>query len=211
MGRLESNANDGAKKWLEGGGVQFNGAAEVAFYPPGGRQKMSLPGEWQHDEFDVPSSYGRLVVKNTQDQLDLIDTLLDASNFGTGEEPDGLQRISGLLPMKLDLPIMGRMIVLDGLAAAELVEFRYEDWWSRARHLWLWCVAGGLSALFLAQGRPWWRTLWVILALTSYPLVVSAGATPVCNALLAGWLVSVVIQRVAVRLVFAARRKAVTA
>jgi hypothetical protein len=49
------------------------------------------------------------------------------------------------------------------------------------------------------------------LALTFFPLVAMASATPICNALLAGWLVSVVIQRLAVRLVFAPGRKEVTA
>jgi hypothetical protein len=121
------------------------------------------------------------------------------------------QRVSGLLPMKLELPKVGRMVVLEGLSAAEQVEFRYDDWWSRARRLWLWFVGGGLACLLIVGVRPWWRTCWAMLVLTFFPLCVSVAAMPVCNALLGGWLISVVLQRLAARLVFAPRRKEVLA
>ena len=121
------------------------------------------------------------------------------------------QRISGLLPMKLELPKVGRVIELEGLAAAEQVEFRYEDWWSRARRLWLWFVGGALLAYFVAGERPWWRTCWIILLLTFLPYCVSRATMPICNALLAGWLISMVVQRIAARLVFAPQRKEVLA
>jgi len=119
--------------------------------------------------------------------------------------------VAGLLPMKLDLPKVGRVIVLEGLAAAEHVEFHYNDWWNRARRLWLWFVGGGLLALFLAGSRPWRRTCWALLLLTFYPYCVSMASISVCNALLAGWLISVVLQRLVVRTVLAPRRKEVLA
>ena len=121
------------------------------------------------------------------------------------------QRISGLLPMKLELPKVGRVIELEGLAAAEQVEFRYEDWWSRARRLWLWFVAAALLAYFVAGVRPWWRTCWVILLLTFLPYCVSLATLPICNALLGGWLISMVVQRIAARFVFAPQREEVPA
>ena len=102
-------------------------------------------------------------------------------------------------------------MVLEGLSAAERVEFRYDDWWGRARRLWLWFVAGGLGCLFVARERPWWRTCWAVLVLTFIPLVVSAETMAICNALLAGWLVSVVLQRVAARVVFARGKREVLA
>jgi hypothetical protein len=68
-------------------------------------------------------------------------------------------------------------------------------------------VGGAFISLFTARERPWWRTLWVALALTFFPLVAMTSTTPICNALLAGWLTSVIIQRVSVRLVFAPKRK----
>ena len=126
---------------------------------------------------------------------------------GLGLQSEEFTRVSGILPMKIELPVAGRAIVLDGLFAAERVEFRYDDWWSRARGLWLWFVAGGVACLFLARRRPWLRTCWAVLVLSFFPLVVSAGATPVCNALLGGWLVSVILQRIVARCVFAKREE----
>ncbi len=128
-----------------------------------------------------------------------------AAKFGGGK------RVAGLLPMKIELPKVGRVVVLEGLSAAERVEFRYDDWWGRARRLWLWFVAGGLGCWFVVGERPWWRTCWAVLWLTFIPLVVSAGTMAICNALLAGWLVSVVLQRVAARLVYARGKREVLA
>jgi hypothetical protein len=124
-----------------------------------------------------------------------------------GAAPQGM---AGLMPMNIELPTAGRVVVLEGLSAAAQVKFHYDDWWSHARRLWMWFVAGGLLALFIAPQRPWWRTCWAILALTFFPLVVSLGWMAVCNAILAGWLVSVVVQRLAARFVFVrAKREAV--
>jgi tetratricopeptide (TPR) repeat protein len=181
---------ESAKNWLIASGVVFNGQAAAVY---------------------IPRS-NRLIVRNTQDQLDLIDTMVSSGAqaaapqmFGNVDE----MRVSGLLPMKLELPKVGRVIELDGLAAAERVEFRYDDWWSRARRLWLWFVGGALVCLFAAGARPWWRTCWVVLVLSFLPYCTTLAAMPVCNALLAGWLVSVVIQRVAARLIFAPQREEV--
>ncbi len=192
----ESADRESSKEWMISNGVQFNGAASAIY---------------------IVSS-GRLIVRNTQDQLDLIDAMLTSAgssarqtagfaNLGEADQ----QRVSGLLPMDIELPKVGRVMVLEGLSAAERVEFRYDDWWGRARRLWLWFVAGGLGCLFLARERPWWRTCWVVLVLTFIPLVVSAETMAICNALLAGWLVSVVLQRVAARVVFARGKREVVA
>jgi len=208
-------AREAAEEWLTSKGVRFNAGASAVFFAPVGRQKMSLGSNGATTSSVFLPASGKLVVRNTSEQLDLIDTILAASNLSSPDDQASKlkdsQGIAGLLPMKLDLPKIGRMIVLDGLSAADRVEFRYEDWWTRARHLWLWFVAGGFVCLFAAQNRPWWRTCWVALALTFYPMVTTTAATPICNSLLAGWLVSVIIQRTAVRLVFAPKRKEATA
>ena len=186
---------ESARKFLISNGVQFNGTASATYI----------------------TSSSRLIVRNTQDQLDLIDTIImsggpapQAAGFANLGDVDQ-QRVSGLLPMEIELPKVGRVMVLEGLSAAERVEFRYDDWWGRARRLWLWFVAGGLGCLFIARERPWWRTCWAVLALTFIPLVVSAGTMAICNALLAGWLVSVVLQRLAARVVFARGKREVLA
>jgi hypothetical protein len=203
------------KDWLLANGVVFNGNANVTYLPPAGRQKMSLASSGGGMTTATLPAVGRLIVRNTEDQLDLIDTILVDDGPGAaaqrGESLFDIRGVSGLLPMKLELPRSGRVIVLEGLAAAERVEFRYHDWWNRARHLWLWFVGGGLVALFLAGRRPWWRTCWALLLLTFFPYCVTIAAMPVCNALLAGWLISVVLQRLVARLVLAPRRKEVLA
>ena len=187
---------EAAKQFLIANGMQFNGQASAIYFP-----KSS-----------------RLIVRNTQDQLDLLDTMVNSSATRVPESTGfanlgeaGQQRVSGLLPMEIELPKVGRVIVLEGLSAAERVEFRYDDWWGRARRLWLWFVAGGLGCVFIAGDRPWWRTCWAVLGLTFIPLVVSAETMAICNALLAGWLVSVVLQRVAARVVFARGKREVLA
>ena len=182
---------ESAKNWLIGNGVQFQGQSSAVF---------------------IPSS-GRLIVRGTQDQLDLIDTIVNSAaaagitNLGDMDQ----QRVSGLMPMNIELPRAGRVILLEGLSAAERVEFQYDDWWGRARRLWLWFVAGGLLCLLAGGDRPWWRTCWVVLGLTFFPLVAMVSAMAICNALLAGWLVSVVLQRVAARVVFARGKREVLA
>jgi hypothetical protein len=176
-----------AKAFMEANGVQFGPGASATYVP----------------------QTGKIIVRNTEEQLDLIDTITESSAAygGLGVQSDGFTRVSGILPMKIELPMAGRAIVLDGLFAAERVEFRYDNWWSRARGLWLWFVAGGVACLFLARRRPWLRTCWAVLMLSFFPLVVSAGATLVCNALLGGWLVSVILQRIAARCVFGKREE----
>ena len=186
---------ESARKFLISNGVQFNGTASATYI----------------------ASSSRLIVRNTQDQLDLIDTIImsggpapQAAGFANLGDVDQ-QRVSGLLPMEIELPKVGRVMVLEGSSAAERVEFRYDDWWGRARRLWLWFVAGGLGCLFVARERLWWRTCWAVLVLTFIPLVVSVETMAICNALLAGWLVSVVLQRVGAWLVFARGKREVLA
>jgi len=168
-----------------------------------------------------------LVVKNSQEQLDLIDRMVEslsedpggraasASGIGraghlsrAGMAADSqLGKTAGLLPVKLDLPKTGPVLVFDGLYAPERIVMRYDDWWSRARHLWMWFVGGGIAFYVFAGRRPWWLTLWALLLLSAIPLCVSAAWTPVCNALLGGWLVGLVLNRIAVRCVFRARKE----
>ena len=116
-------------------------------------------------------------------------------------------KTASLLPVTLDLPKSGRVLVFEGLFAPERLVLRYDDWWSRARSLWRWFVAGGIALYVLSGRRPWWRTLWAVLLLTAAPLCVSAAWTPVCNALLGGWLVGLVLNRIAAWCVFRERKE----
>ncbi len=116
-------------------------------------------------------------------------------------------KTAGILPVSLDLPKDGRVLVFEGLFAPASIVMRYDDWWSRARSLWLWFVAGGVAFYLLAPRRPWWRTLWAALVLSALPLCVSASWTPVCNALLGGWLAGLVLNRIGVWCVFRVKKE----
>ncbi len=152
----------------------------------------------------LPSS-SRLIVKNTQENLDLIDGMVEAGIETTLEKSATAGRI-GLLPMELELPRAGKQIVFEGQGPPGEIEFTFAEAGSRARRLWLWLVAGGVLALFFSGPRPWWRTAWVALLLSAIPLGFAPSTTAIWNALLAGWLLSIVAQRLALRFVFSAPR-----
>ncbi len=111
------------------------------------------------------------------------------------------RRTAGLLPVMLSLPKSGSALVFEGLYAPTNVSLQYDDWWSRARRLWLWFVAGGILFYVTGRRRPWMRTLWALLLLTAIPLCLLPTWTAVCNALLGGWLTGLVLDRVAVRFI----------
>ena len=175
-GFLGPSGQADAKAFLEANGANFPVGASAVYY----------------------ETSNRLVVRNTQDNLDLIESLFEASRAGLEQPPT----TAGLLPMKLDLPLTGRPLVFQGFYAPGQVRFGYVDWRTQARHGWLWFAAG--AAVFLAFGRkrPWRRSLWAALILSFYPLCLAASATAVCNALLAGWLAGLVLERFAAWVVF---------
>lgn len=120
--------------------------------------------------------------------------------------------VAGLLPIKMELARAGQSVTFDGLYDAQSVAFHYEDSWARARRLWFWLIGGAL--LFLGIGgwrHPWWRSIWTMLILSFIPLCISETATPVCNALLCGWLAALLLHRIAVRFIFTSAKKEVAA
>lgn len=116
-------------------------------------------------------------------------------------KPQAQLRNAGLLPVLVEIPKSGRVLTFEGLHAPENVSLRYDDWWSRARRLWLWFVLGGALFYVTARRRPWMRTLWAMLAFTALPLCFLPTWAAVCNAMLGGWLVGLVLDRVAVRFI----------
>jgi hypothetical protein len=198
---VQGNASAGAKDFLAASGVSF-GQGAFAMYSP---------------------ASGTLVVKGTQDQLDLIDRIIAQSGgkqraelgkaipaMLAGEaslaDPGG-RKTAGLLPLKLDLPKTGPALVFEGLYEPERLAMDYEDWWSRAKHLWLWCVGGAIAFHVFAGRRPWLGTMWALLLLSAVPLCVSPEWTPVCNALLGGWLAGLLLDRIGAWCVFRTRKE----
>jgi hypothetical protein len=133
-----------------------------------------------------------------------------AQKFAAAEHFAGKvgRRTAGLLPVTLDLPKTGPALMFDGLYAPQRLVMRYEDWWSRAKHLWLWFVGGGIAFYVFGGRRPWLRTLWALLVLSAVPLCVSAAWTPVSNALLGGWLAGLLLNRIGAWCVFRVRKEA---
>jgi hypothetical protein len=171
------------KEYLEAKGVTFTAGSEV----------------W----YDAASA--SLVVKNTEDQLDLIERIVEVEGeFGPvrAESPS----TAGLLPVLFELPKTGRPLVFEGLAAPREISLRYDDVWSKARRMWLWFVLGGLLFYFMGRPRPWWRTVWAIFIFTALPLCGFANWTAVCNALLSGWVIGLLLNRIGAWCVFRQRK-----
>ena len=201
-GKPEANgptSSTSAKDFLAAQGVAF-GPHSFAMYSP---------------------ASGTLIAKGTKEQLDRIEQLTMQPSGGrqskglaansvehsTDEYTFGGRKTAGLLPVLLELPRNGRALVFDGLYAPQSVKVHYDDWWSRARRLWLWFVAGGLGSYLLGRARPWWRSLWAALVLSAIPLCLLPLWTAACNALLGGWLVGLVLERLSALVVFRARRE----
>ncbi|CAN5333236.1 hypothetical protein BH23VER1_BH23VER1_27970 [soil metagenome] len=138
---------------------------------------------------------GKLVVRNTANNVDLIAQALGAASGAAGGGPGGAHglagasqadMVAGLVPLKFMLPQGGREIVLDGDYAAAPVRFGYVSWSSEIRDAWVRILVGCL--LFLAVG--WGRTVLVgllgILLLTGLGMAWDAAA-PSANGLLIGW------------------------
>lgn len=184
-----------AREYLENAGVVFPPGASVNYIP----------------------STGKLVVRNTEANLDVVDQVTES--FGGGGKADVAQAhqeleqatpsVSGILPMKLDFQHTGRKYSFDGLYAADFVKFHYLDWWSEARRNWILWLAGLVA--FFAMGRtgPWRRLVWGSLLLTFIPACLAASMAEMCNALLAGWIGAFVIHQLATKIVF--RRRATEA
>jgi hypothetical protein len=159
--------------------------------------------------FDPASS--RLIVKNTQENLDQIDLITENALYVGQSAPTNLPvggeeaRKVGLLPMQLELPRVGEESVVQGFGAPEQLEVKYFAEADRSRrHRWIFLL-GAFGYLCFGGRHPWWRAAWVALALTAIPLVLWPGATATCNLLLAGWLVGLVFGRLARRFIFNAR------
>ena len=184
-----------SKDFLESQGVVFPDGASANFMP----------------------TSGRLIVRNTQTNLDLIDSLVDASagappsNRQGAFSPFGLQsseslskarKTIGLLPMKLELAPAGQEFFFQGFNPAENLEFHYIHWWNQARRGWIGWVLGGIAFFALGRFGAFRRIAWGLLILTFLPLCVASSLTGPCNALLVGWVTAFLMDQMARRLVF---------
>jgi len=147
------------------------------------------------------SSTQRLAIKNTEDQMELVEAYLASANYyidRSGRGVGGLggvrsESVAGLIPIDFELPEAGRTYRFDALYAPEPIRFRYVDWERQVRNAWWWIAFGCLAYCVAAvrSGRPWFVALIGILALNFVPLALLSSMTAVCNALLIGWLLAI--------------------
>lgn len=191
-------ARQNPKDYLTAQGVQFGPGTSVNYFP----------------------GSGKLVVRNTESQLDLVDQITQIAGPSSeeskaSEDRDGFihygapiqtqaqpQKAAGLLPMKLELERTGTEFSFEGFQAADKLEFHYLDWWSQARRGWIWWTVGMLAFFAAARYTVWRRLVWGALLLTFLPLCIAPSMTGFCNALLVGWLTGFLIHQIATRLVF---------
>ena len=144
----------------------------------------------------------RLAVKNTADQLELVEAYFGSMNYviDRGRTAAGLgggrlmsradgQAVVGLIPIDFELPEAGRVYRFEGLYAPESLRFRYVDWERQVRLAWWWILFGALAFAFVAVrwGRPWFFGFLGVVVLAFLPLSLMPTLMAVCNALLIGW------------------------
>ncbi len=147
------------------------------------------------------TSTQRLAVKNTEDQMQLIEAYLASANYYIDRSGSGVGRlggvrgesVAGLIPIDFELPEAGRSYRFEGLYAPEPIRFRYVDWERQVRIAWWWIAFGCLLYCIAAvrSGRPWFVALIGVLVLNFVPLALLPSLTSVCNALLIGWLLAI--------------------
>ncbi|WP_395738215.1 autotransporter-associated beta strand repeat-containing protein [Prosthecobacter sp.] len=165
-----------ARQVLEAAGILFPDGASASYNP----------------------ATAQLVVRNTQPNLDLIETYVQSVSKSSGrlfanvDEMlfDGrLQAKSGLIPLDVTLPETGRLLHFHGAQAPETLALHYTAW-SRQMFRAVLAMALGM-ALFWRWGRhrPWFLTFLVlILTAWAFPLLLPAPHLALANALTFGWL-----------------------
>ncbi len=133
----------------------------------------------------------QLIVKSSQPNLDMIETLVQSVNNprwqeGPFETSDRAQK-EGLLSLDLDLPVSGQRLHFHGAQAPGSMALRYVSW---ERQMTSACVMLMLGALgFLRWGRrwPWLSSALVFLLLALGVSLVAEDWQPLANGLLLGW------------------------
>jgi autotransporter-associated beta strand protein len=155
---------------------------------------------------------GELIVKNTQENLNLTEAYLQslsnrtARSSGSEFKAESANR-AGLLPLLIDLPEQGRRLFLSGFQEPEVVEIRYVAWETQLFRAMFGIGLGVL--LFWGLGRRRWflaTLLVVVLAGFGAPLLAGDGLLAWVNAVLLGWLVGLGLAVLAWILGAAARR-----
>ncbi|MBL9131961.1 MAG: tetratricopeptide repeat protein, partial [Verrucomicrobiaceae bacterium] len=163
-----------------------------------------------------------LVVRNTQPNLDLVESLVSGLNSGMPLPPPAAaapadpfaaapqrgSRLhasidemlfdpgkSGLIPLDIVIPATGRLLRFQGHQAPETLVLRYRSW----EHQILWASLAMLAGMLLfarcVWRRPWIATLFVIVvAAWGFPLVLEGQLLAYAHAAVFGWLAALALR-----------------
>ena len=150
-----------AKQALERAGITFPEGASASYSPT----NMTL------------------VVRNTQPNLDLVETFVD--NVARNE----MQSKSGLIPLDVTLPETGRLLRFHGAQPPETLALHYTSWSQQMVRAVLAMALGMVLFWRFGRHRPWFLTL-LVLILTAWgaPLLLEGSLLALANALTFGWL-----------------------
>jgi tetratricopeptide (TPR) repeat protein len=150
-----------AKQALERAGITFPEGASASYSPT----NMTL------------------VVRNTQPNLDLVETFVDSVS------KNEMQFKSGLIPLDITLPETGRLLRFHGAQPPEPLALHYISWSQQMLRAVLAMALGLVLFWRLGRRRPWFLTL-LVLVLTAWglPLLLEGSLLALTNALAFGWL-----------------------
>ena len=150
-----------AKQALERAGITFPEGASASYSPT----NMTL------------------VVRNTQPNLDLVETFVDSAT------KNEMQFKSGLIPLDITLPETGRLLRFHGAQPPEPLALHYISWSQQMLRAVLAMALGLVLFWRLGRRRPWFLTL-LVLVLTAWglPLLLEGSLLALTNALAFGWL-----------------------
>lgn len=157
-----------------------------------------------------------LVVRNSEPNLTMVETFL-ASLWNQSKEtpPRSLESLrsemkreslallpaiggdfgmkEGLIPLEVDLPQAGRVLVFSGHQRPESLSMRFVSWERLLVEACGWMLAGAGLFWWRGRRRPWRATLLVVAILAGAVPVWLSGWMLAANAVLFGWLVTLVV------------------
>lgn len=138
---------------------------------------------------------GQLIVKNSQANLDQVEAFVNElwKLYAESRRAVKPKAKSGVLPVKFELPATGRIFEFRGNQKPETLTWHYQSWERQMARSCFWLLFGLVLFWCWGRRRTWWRTLVMALLLTCVPLALLPSWLTVGNALLAGWLLGLVI------------------
>lgn len=143
----------------------------------------------------IPAT-SQLIVRNTQASLDLIESYLGNMMIVASNEQRNasLTRAkSGLVPLELELPTTGQVVILHGHQRPKEFMLHFLSWERQAARASLLVLLGAVLFWVLRAGRVWLCTFAVALVLVCVPVLLLPSWAREASALLSGWFIALAI------------------